>query len=306
MFLFLFFPPTRRHHHDNKMRKNVRNLRRMFTEDSRSLFSACRWYKLAWSMPYLQYLSSSLELQVLRTKLETLLQGRLLSVSDKRKFFFQKVFKIKIPLPTEFTARNALAVVRRSIPMSWWWEFKTATSIMFNASSAAIAINLCRRENSLPSVAVNWYVDSTLRRNRTWHRTSTTISLSKNTCVREMEDVAPNDHEPFSRLHNVVNLKHPSICHQSLAEKSEKHLQRTQVWRSEWCRCGFKINERRWRKFKESQKTVRREATRRKTIKLSKSHRAAITSLMEGSVNHSTQICHSHPKVSKKISMKTF
>lgn len=64
------------------MRKNVRNLRGMFTEDSRSLLFACGRYKLAWSVPHMQHLSLAAELQMLRQELEALLQGRLLQVWD--------------------------------------------------------------------------------------------------------------------------------------------------------------------------------------------------------------------------------
>lgn len=56
------------------MRENVRNLRRMFTKDSRPLLFARGGYKLARSVSLVQHLPSHAELQVLREELEALLQ----------------------------------------------------------------------------------------------------------------------------------------------------------------------------------------------------------------------------------------
>lgn len=80
--IFKFHP--RRHHRHDKMRENVRDMRGMFAEDSWPILLACCRYELARSVPLLQHLPLAAELQVLREKLEALLQGRLLQV---RKFF---------------------------------------------------------------------------------------------------------------------------------------------------------------------------------------------------------------------------
>lgn len=60
------------------MRKTVRNMRGMFTENSRSLLSARCRCKLARVVSVLQHVSSSVELQMLCEEFEALLQGRLL------------------------------------------------------------------------------------------------------------------------------------------------------------------------------------------------------------------------------------
>lgn len=73
------------------MRENLRDLRRMFAEDSRPLLSASGRHQLARSVPHVQHLPLAAELQMLCEKLEALLQRRLLQVRRDRRELGEKI-----------------------------------------------------------------------------------------------------------------------------------------------------------------------------------------------------------------------